>query len=514
MKKSTQISIISLDVLFVAVAFLITIAFKTSALKNYIFNYSVGFGVFVIIWVFISLANKKFNISQYEKLTDLFLNIGKTNLFILGITAALMYIFRDLHYSRFIVFGTIILGTFFEFIFSYFHYYIKHAKTAEGDYLDNIGKFSKLTRPFRNASPEQNAITLDEKLIKEGKKVDKTIIEEAGEEVFKFISSQIDVSSGDYIIFSTTTKFNIQRLPENYYTNIVNLKRINDIRFVNKFMEEVNAKIPVGGKFIGCVETKNQRKARVLRKYPPGLNYLYYVLDFIVKRIFPKFSLTKRIYFFLTKGNNRVISKAETIGRLYSCGFELYGEKNINGYLYFTGKKVANPVFDENPTYGPFIKLSRIGKNGKKIYVYKLRTMHPFAEYIQDYVYEKHSLKEGGKFNNDFRITTLGKIFRKFWLDEIPMLINLIKGEIKLVGIRPLSKHYYSLYSPELQKRRILYKPGLIPPFYYDLPETLEEIQTSEIKYLDAYDKNPFLTDWKYFWVTFWNIVFRRKRSA
>ena len=45
-----------------------------------------------------------------------------------------------------------------------------------------------------------------------------------------------------------------------------------------------------------------------------------------------------------------------------------------------------------NPTYGPFVKLKRVGREGQLIKVYKLRTMHPYAEYLQEYVYfEKQS---------------------------------------------------------------------------------------------------------------------------
>jgi lipopolysaccharide/colanic/teichoic acid biosynthesis glycosyltransferase len=139
--------------------------------------------------------------------------------------------------------------------------------------------------------------------------------------------------------------------------------------------------------------------------------------------------------------------------------------------------------------------------------------MHAYSEYLQSYIYENNDLDEGGKFKNDFRVTTLGKILRKFWLDELPMLINLLKGDMKLFGIRPLSKQYYNLYDEELRERRIKYKPGLVPPFYVDMPKTLEEIMESEKKYLDLYDKSPFLTDWKYFWKAFQNIVFKKARS-
>jgi lipopolysaccharide/colanic/teichoic acid biosynthesis glycosyltransferase len=139
--------------------------------------------------------------------------------------------------------------------------------------------------------------------------------------------------------------------------------------------------------------------------------------------------------------------------------------------------------------------------------------MHPYAEYLQDYIYEKTGLQEGGKFRDDFRVTTLGRIMRSFWLDELPMLINLIKGDLKLFGVRPLSRQYFKLYTLELQKLRIQTKPGLIPPFYVDYPKSLEEIITSELKYLKAYEKHPFRTDWIYFWTAVFNIIFRKYRS-
>jgi lipopolysaccharide/colanic/teichoic acid biosynthesis glycosyltransferase len=122
-------------------------------------------------------------------------------------------------------------------------------------------------------------------------------------------------------------------------------------------------------------------------------------------------------------------------------------------------------------------------------------------------------LQEGGKFKDDFRVTTLGRILRSFWLDELPMLINLLKGDLKLFGVRPLSKQYFRLYTNELQHLRVLTKPGLIPPFYVDYPRTLDEIMSSELKYLRAYMNHPIKTDWLYFWKAAFNIIFRRYRS-
>ncbi len=139
--------------------------------------------------------------------------------------------------------------------------------------------------------------------------------------------------------------------------------------------------------------------------------------------------------------------------------------------------------------------------------------MHPFSEYLQQYIYDKNNLREGGKFNDDFRISTAGRFMRKYWIDELPMLANLIKGDIKLVGVRPLSKQYLGLYTPELRAKRLNHKPGLIPPFYADMPKTLDEIMNSELRYLERYEKNPLLTDCTYFFKSLTQILIKKARS-
>ncbi len=339
------------------------------------------------------------------------------------------------------------------------------------------------------------------------------IIEETDYESYSLIVRYLTSLKHDALIVSTSNFFNVLNQPEDIYKAIVNLQRVNDCQYINKFFEAVNSKLEYSGTFIGWAETYTIRRKRILAKFPYGISHLVYLLDFIVTRIFPKLPVTKKIYFFITRGKNRAISKAETFGRLYSCGFELEHEQMINGRLFFVAKKVKEPSFDNHPTYGPIIKLKRMGKNGKIIGVYKFRTMHPYSEYLQKYVYDRNSLDEGGKFKDDFRISAAGRLFRKLWIDELPMFINLMKGELKIVGVRPLSQHYFSLYTEELKHKRLLYKPGLIPPFYADLPKTLEEIMDSERRYLDAYAKKPIRTDLRYFFKSMRNILFRHARS-
>ena len=316
------------------------------------------------------------------------------------------------------------------------------------------------------------------------------------------------------LVIRSADSYNIEVLPENSFDLLINLHEMNDIRRLNQYFIDVNKRLVAGGVFVSVFEPVRFRHKRFHDKYPFILAKILYFIDFIWRRVFPKLPVLKKIYFSLTKGRNRAISMAECFGRLYYCGFEIIETLVESNMMYFIVKKVKNPATDLNPSYGPLFKMKRIGKGGNPVYVYKFRTMHPYSEYLQKYVFERNSLQEGGKIKDDFRITYWGKIFRKLWIDELPMILNFIKGELKIVGVRPLSSHYLSLYTDELRDKRKLVKPGLVPPFYYDMPKTLEEIMRSEIRYIDAYIKNPILTDIRYFFKAFYNIVIKKARSG
>ncbi len=344
-----------------------------------------------------------------------------------------------------------------------------------------------------------------------------TIYLKKNPDVLEFLNDTIDLFRIDFkrsVVHRSSDTYNVEVLPEDTLELYMNLHIINDMRRINFYLIEVNKKLIDGGLFISCVEPINLRRKKFMDKYPYYLALLFYFLDFVFNRVIPKLPVMKQVYFSITKGKSRVISLSETLGRLYYCGFEVINVKTIGTYVYFVAKKIKNPLSDESPSYGPLIKLKRVGKGGDIIKVYKFRTMYPYSEYLQRFIYEKLNLQDGGKFNNDFRITSWGKVLRKLWLDELPMIINLFKGELKIVGVRPLSLQYFYLYKEELRNRRIKYKPGLIPPYYYDLPHTLDEIMESEIKYLNSYDKHPLWTDFKYFWVAAYNIIIRKARSA
>lgn len=331
------------------------------------------------------------------------------------------------------------------------------------------------------------------------------------EEVYSFIDRNVDVDDNT-VVLDTDSIFSVDII-KGRVDSILNFRRLNNIKWLNKYLEAVNSKLNKGGLLFGCVETYSLRRQRILKKYNPMISYPFYFLDFVFKRVFPRLKLTRLFYKQLTHSENRALSRVEVFGRLYASGFELVSEQKIKNILFFVFRKKTSPKYVFEPNEGFVIKLKRIGQDGRELVVRKLRTMYSYSEFLQGFIYDNNMLAIGGKFNNDYRITPWGKIFRSLWIDELPMLWNWVRRDIKLVGVRPLSKQYFEMYDDELKQLRVKYKPGLIPPFYADLPGTFSEIMESEKRYLSEYEKHPVKTQWQYFWKAFYNIVFRKARS-
>ena len=96
----------------------------------------------------------------------------------------------------------------------------------------------------------------------------------------------------------------------------------------------------------------------------------------------------------------------------------------------------------------PFFKQGRPGFDEKLFHVIKFRTMNNQRNH------------QGELLSDEERLTSVGKFVRKTSLDELPQLLNVLRGDMSLVGPRPLLVEYLSLYSP-IQRRRHNVKPGI-----------------------------------------------------
>ena len=378
---------------------------------------------------------------------------------------------------------------------------------------------TNMTMPVMQPEQRSNAVVTrpDEKRTVESiESIHQSVLSVTTEEDYAMLLDKARLDSMQTRVVCDRNRFSFLQIPDYQYATLVDMTLLNDMRGINKRLCLVNQKLPDGGRYVCCYRPQEYIKQKMLNRYPRGLNWIIYSFYFFRKRVIPRLLLTSRLYYDVTNGRKRMLSKTEVLGRLYYCGFMVDEIVPMGHIEYIFARRISQPYPQEKiKLYGPLIKLPRICKDKEIRYFYKFRTMHPYAEYIQKYVFDKRGgMDIADKSNDDWRITTWGKFLRKYWLDELPMLINWFKRDVKLVGVRPLSKAMFDTYPAWLQDKRTQCKPGLIPPFYIDHPETFEELFASEDKYLTEYLAHPVRTDIKYFFLTMGSIVTRKTHSA
>ena len=492
------------DIIILALSYFLMTLLKPAGIREYVPSHAPFFVLLALLWMVVSILNGKIGKGNITNLRTLFYFVITSNLIATSIVALILYAFRDLGYSRTVVFGTALTATFLELLSGMIWLAFSKASIQE---IEQI-RPSERDMVARSHPENGNGIKPDPELtlrLQQG----------CSRERAEALSSMVSRAEGSRLaVVSTAEAFNIQNLAPGDYSCIINLKPMNGINDIDAFLDTVNVRLTGDGIFLCSVETLEQRVSRLRHKFTPILYYLFIALpDFLIRRVAPRLRLTRGLWNFMTRGANAPLSRAEALGRLCRAGFAIKQEKFAGNMLCIRAQRKSAPLPVNGSGYGMIIALPRIGRDSNTFIVYKLRTMHPYSEFLQEYVYDMHALEAGGKMKHDFRVTGWGSFSRRIWLDELPMIVNLFRGDMKIIGVRPLSQHYFNLYDDEIRNRRIKYKPGLIPPYYADMPAGLEQIQRSEIKYLDAWDKNHFGTDLRYFFKSIYNIIFRNARS-
>ena len=167
-------------------------------------------------------------------------------------------------------------------------------------------------------------------------------------------------------------------------------------------------------------------------------------------------------------------------------------------------------------------KQQRVGENGNSFLLYKFRTMDALSsDDVHQEHYEKLSKKETIepsltpskpiRIENDDRITNIGNFLRKTSLDELPNLINVLRGEMSIVGPRPLVKYESDLYG-DYQKIRNTVKPGItgLAQIQGRLDLSLQERLYWDLEYVES--RSTFV-DVKIIFLTFYYVVTRKGAS-
>jgi exopolysaccharide biosynthesis polyprenyl glycosylphosphotransferase len=144
-------------------------------------------------------------------------------------------------------------------------------------------------------------------------------------------------------------------------------------------------------------------------------------------------------------------------------------KRSIDLAISFTLLVLLSPIFVAAAiairltSKGPiFFRQERLGLNKRRFYIYKFRTMVPNAEKLIASLEDMNEVSGPVfKIKDDPRITGVGKFLRRTSIDELPQLFNILKGEMSLVGPRPLPKRDYDGFSEDWQRRRFSVRPGI-----------------------------------------------------
>ena len=164
---------------------------------------------------------------------------------------------------------------------------------------------------------------------------------------------------------------------------------------------------------------------------------------------------------------------------------------------------IAIIIVLDSPGAGPIFVQTRVGKNGKEFRFYKFRSMCPNAEAKLEELLDQNEM-EGPTFKikEDPRITRFGKFIRATSIDELPQLINVLRGDMSIVGPRPPLPREVEQYD-EYYRQRLLVTPGLT--CYWQITPHKNELSFDQWVELDLkyINERSFLTDWKIIFKTF-----------
>ena len=168
---------------------------------------------------------------------------------------------------------------------------------------------------------------------------------------------------------------------------------------------------------------------------------------------------------------------------------------------------LALVIYIDSPGASPFFVQERIGLNGKPFRFIKFRSMVPDAEQKLHALLDKNEM-DGPvfKIRRDPRITRVGSFIRRCSIDELPQLINILKGDMSIVGPRPALPREVKKYD-DYERQRLYVRPGLtcywqVQPRRNDL--SFDQWLELDLKYIR---ERSFATDWKIIFRTFRAVI-------
>lgn len=159
--------------------------------------------------------------------------------------------------------------------------------------------------------------------------------------------------------------------------------------------------------------------------------------------------------------DNRIICESDDKYRIIKRVLDVVVSFGLLVVLLVPMAIVALIIIIDSPGASPIFVQQRVGKDGKEFKLYKFRSMVADAESQLDSLLPQNEMQGPAfKIKNDPRITRFGRIIRKSCVDELPQLVNILKGEMSFVGPRPPLPREVAQYT-DYQMQRLCVIPGL-----------------------------------------------------
>ena len=176
--------------------------------------------------------------------------------------------------------------------------------------------------------------------------------------------------------------------------------------------------------------------------------------------------------------------------------------------LFFSPLLVGVALAIRLTSRGPALfRQTRIGAQGKPFTIYKFRSMYADAEARLDSLQELNERGEGllFKIKHDPRITPVGRLLRRYSIDELPQLLNVLKGDMSLVGPRPPLPQEVAQYGDDV-RRRLLVRPGVTGLWQVSGRSDLEWVESVrlDLRYVENWS---LIYDFEILWKTFYAVL-------
>ena len=292
---------IGVDILVWVIAALLCMLWRWVANKSEMVHYWALFGVLTAVWIVVGFAVQLYRSYKeawfWQSMLSLIADAG----ILIGLCYWLLPMLPYNLSPKVAMYTILLVGALETFVILMEHYW-KYA--------------TNMTVPAMQVEQRENAqVTRPDspRSANSMRSIRQSVLSVTTEEDYRMLLEKARLDSRRTKAVCDRNRFAFLQLPDYQYSTIVDLTLLNDAKGINRRFCIVNQKLPDEGRYVCCYRPQEYIKSKILAKYPWGINWIVYSIYFFHKRVVPRLVLTSRLYYDLTKGRKRMLSKTRCL---------------------------------------------------------------------------------------------------------------------------------------------------------------------------------------------------------